>query len=381
MTDETQRARFDPTAEDGDGSSKLEEGVALCLSGGGYRAMLFHCGTLLRLNEMGALKGLKRVSSVSGGSLTAGLLGLRWSELGFSEGVAEHLRVRVVDPILEFSRRTIDISAVVTGLALPFVSVADRVESAYRELFGTSTLQDLPDDSGPRFIINATNMQSGVLFRFSRPYAGDYRIGRIKNPTISVARAVAASSAFPPFLSPVILKPRGVEWLQGDQRYANLRARIVLSDGGVYDNLGLETAFKRYKTLIVSDGGQGMAPEKAPGEDWARHSKRAFELVDNQVRSLRKRILIEAFRSKERSGAYFGMRSDPSEFPVTPIASIDAARARQLADTPTRLASLDPLYARRLVNYGYAISDIAYRSWLNPSQKAPTTLPYPDEGI
>jgi NTE family protein len=56
-----------------DPNTPLQDGVALCLSGGGYRAMLFHVGAIWRLNELGYLdRGkLKRVSSVSGGSLTA----------------------------------------------------------------------------------------------------------------------------------------------------------------------------------------------------------------------------------------------------------------------------------------------------------------------
>lgn len=45
----------------------LEDGTALCLSGGGYRAMLFHIGVLWRLNEIGWLPKLDRISSVSGG--------------------------------------------------------------------------------------------------------------------------------------------------------------------------------------------------------------------------------------------------------------------------------------------------------------------------
>jgi NTE family protein len=45
-------------------------GIALCLSGGGFRAMLFHLGTLWRLNEFGYLPKLKLISSVSGGSIT-----------------------------------------------------------------------------------------------------------------------------------------------------------------------------------------------------------------------------------------------------------------------------------------------------------------------
>ena len=52
----------------------FEDGVALSLSGGGYRAMVFHVGALWRLNEVGLLSKLKRISSVSGGSITAGAL-------------------------------------------------------------------------------------------------------------------------------------------------------------------------------------------------------------------------------------------------------------------------------------------------------------------
>ena len=71
---------------DDDGFSRPRPGVALCLSGGGYRAMVFHLGVLWRLNELGYLARLDRISSVSGGSITAGLLGLRWGRLDFAGG-------------------------------------------------------------------------------------------------------------------------------------------------------------------------------------------------------------------------------------------------------------------------------------------------------
>jgi NTE family protein len=63
-----------------------DKGIALCLSGGGYRAMLFHLGTLWRLNELGYLKKLNRISSVSGGSITAVVLGYHWDKLAFNDG-------------------------------------------------------------------------------------------------------------------------------------------------------------------------------------------------------------------------------------------------------------------------------------------------------
>jgi Patatin-like phospholipase len=76
------------------------DGTALCLSGGGYRAMLFHLGALWRLNELAILKDLDRVSSVSGGSITAAVLGMNWSRLGFDQaGVGQQFHEAVVDPI------------------------------------------------------------------------------------------------------------------------------------------------------------------------------------------------------------------------------------------------------------------------------------------
>src|SRR5918996_6204949 len=66
-----------------DDPKKPEKGIALCLSGGGYRAMLFHLGALWRLNELGYLLKLNRISSVSGGSITSGVLAVSWSHLAF----------------------------------------------------------------------------------------------------------------------------------------------------------------------------------------------------------------------------------------------------------------------------------------------------------
>jgi NTE family protein len=136
-------------------------GIALCLSGGGYRAMLFHVGVLWRLNEAGMLPRLDRISSVSGGSITAGVLAMNWTRLQFSESaIAQAFGSQVVTPIREMAARTIDTTAALVGIALPLVSVSDHVVKAYRKyLFGETTLQDLPDQ--PRFVINATNVEAG----------------------------------------------------------------------------------------------------------------------------------------------------------------------------------------------------------------------------
>jgi NTE family protein len=98
-------------------------GVALCLSGGGYRAMLFHLGALWRLNELGWLAKLDRISSVSGGSITAATLALHWTSLGFDNGVATEFEAQLVDPIRAFAARTVDVGAVLRGLLIPGRSI------------------------------------------------------------------------------------------------------------------------------------------------------------------------------------------------------------------------------------------------------------------
>lgn len=95
-------------------------GIGLCLSGGGYRAMLFHLGTLWRLNSVGYLPKIGRVSSVSGGSITAGMLGLAWSSLAFDDnGVGQRFEEEVVTPIRRLASTTIDVQSVVRGLFGP----------------------------------------------------------------------------------------------------------------------------------------------------------------------------------------------------------------------------------------------------------------------
>jgi NTE family protein len=137
---------------------------------------------------------------------------------------------------------------------------------------------------------------------------GDYRVGLVERPNVSLAAAVAASSAFPPVLSPseLDIEQPVVNTPGADLHEEPYTKTAVLSDGGVYDNLGLETITKRYATLLVSDAGQKIAPDENPHRDWARHSLRVLDTVDNQVRSLRKRHLIDSYERKDHTGTYWG---------------------------------------------------------------------------
>ena len=335
-----------------DEPERLEPGVALCLSGGGYRAMLFHVGVIWRLNELRYLTKLDRVSSVSGGSITAGVLGLNWRKLQFDDdGFAGNLDEQFVQPLRKLASKTIDKDAVFRGILLPG-TIAERIAGAYRKhVFGKAGLQDLPDK--PRFVFNATNIQTG--------------------------------SAFPPILSPVELHldPADFDPAQrGPRHEPPYTTDVVLADGGVYDNLGLETAWKRYTTILVSDGGGKMGPQPKPKHDWARHAYRTLGIIDTQVRNLRKRQVVGGYLNGDRHGTYWGIRSHIGDYgpPAGSLPCPDASALR-LAQTATRLAHMDDTVQERIINWGYAICDAGMRRWVEPDAPAPTDFPYPAAGV
>jgi NTE family protein len=362
---------------------KPETGTALCLSGGGYRAMLFHAGVLWRLYEVRLLQDVQRLSSVSGGSITAGVLALKWRQLSFDPvRLTSDFVPLVVSPIRALADETIDADAIFWGVALPG-RVSDRVAKAYdMHLFKGATLQDLPD--APRFVINATNVQSGAIWRFMKPYMRDYRVGEVKNPKIPLAQAVAASSAFPPVLSPFEMRLDANAFTPDsghDLQRKPFTTHVFLTDGGVYDNLGLETAWKRYQTVLVSDGGGKLQPDEEPKSDWARHSYRVLDLIDNQVRSLRKRQVIDSYKSGVRKGAYWGIRTNIADYKLADPLDCPHDRTLALAEIPTRLKRLDDNVQERLINWGYAVCDAALRKHVDPQIRKPTGFPFPAAGV
>ena len=342
-------------------------GVGLSLSGGGYRAMVFHLGALRRLNEAGRLVGLTRVGSVSGGSITAGVLALAWTDLAFdADGVAQRFGELVEEPVLRLASTTVDVPAVLRGMVRGGAS--HWVQRAYdRHLFHGATLQDLPaDDDGPRFMILATNLSTGTLWRFSRPYMRDWRTEPVENPTLPLAHAVAASSAFPPVLSPCRLS------LPGGQV-------VTLTDGGVFDNLGLEPVLKRCATVYVSDGGGTFAEQPRPPGDWVRGTVRVLNTIDVQVRRLRRRQVVGALESGERDGAFWAVNTLQASY-ASPASTLPCPREQTLAlaATPTRLAKMPAPTRHRLANWGYAVADAALRTHVDPGLPEPAGFPYPN---
>ena len=376
----TNPSLLSPVHDHPDDPNQPQDGIALCLSGGGYRAMLFHLGSLWRLNELRYLKKLNRVSSVSGGSITSGVLALNWSKLGFdANGFAQNFDDQVTKPIRGMASHSIDLSSIVGGL---FGGVSKHVVDHYNQyLYNHAPLKNLPDDTqGPRFVFNATSLQTGVLWRFSKPYMGDWKVGLIRNPDVELATAVAASSAFPPLLSPCVvpLNPNSfdpnIQAARGVT--SDFRKQAVLADGGVYDNLGLETAWKHNKTILVSNGGGALDLEADPKHDWVSQTNRVLLTIYNQVVTLRTRDIVELYQLHQRDGVYWGIISDITHYGLPNALVCPLEATTKLAETATRLTAMDNNLQQQLIDWGYAVCDAGMRRWVVPDAPAPAQSPY-----
>lgn len=339
------------------------DGTGLALSGGGYRAMLFHAGALWRLNELGWLPKLGTVSSVSGGSIAAGVLAHAWHRLCFGDdGVAVNFGEEVVAPLRKLARTNVDIPVTVKAMLIPWRSAGEGLARVYaKRLFGNCCLEDL-DPAGPQFVFTATNLQDGQLWWFFRQHGPHGRI--------PLATAVAASSAFPPMLSPVVLP---------DPHRPD--RRIVLSDAGVYDNLGLDPIENQCATVLVSDAGKRMRPVKNPKRDWLRQLVRVMTVTDNQVRELRTGTLLKSYQDKVFAGTYWASSSDITNFELPDALDAPAARTAELAKTATRLTRFAEPLQERLINWGYAVCDAGMRRWVCPETTSRPAFPYPGSGV
>ncbi|MEJ8810338.1 patatin-like phospholipase family protein [Variovorax ureilyticus] len=359
-----------------------KEGIALALSGGGFRAVLFHVGVLRRLNELGVLARLARISSVSGGSITAGHLALRWSHLGFDANAqASNFIDEVEAPLRDFCSRNIDVGSVISGALNPFRSAGEEVANAYRKHLGMdASLQDLPD--APRFVFNATNYATGVSFRFSKPFAGDYRIGLIRQPRFDVATAVACSSAFPPVLAPIELEvdPALFEKTDGADLWPqeDFRRRLLLADGGVYDNLGLETVWGRYATVLASDAGKPFELDAGMASLAPKQIFRVMDIGLNQALALRKRMLIREYEQKTVAGAFWAINTPIQDFEAPGALPVSAQKIADLSSIRTRLDRFTEQEQCELINWGYAVSDAAVRARAPEivTHPLPAALPY-----
>jgi NTE family protein len=345
------------------------DGTALCMSGGGYRAALFHLGALRRLNELGVLSQIDTFTSVSGGSIMAAQLAtfLAGAEAtagkpidGFDPGVAEPMRA--------FAGRDVRTGAALARLHprnwLTPGAQSEALAAAYAQGPAPGKLADLPEK--PRFVFLASDM------RFRDQWVFDTGLRRVGSSAAghqplgdwTLAQAVAASSCVPGAFGAVHTRHepsalKGGSYAEPDRD--RLVGEIDLSDGGMFDNLGLEPVWRDHKTLLVSDAAPSFKPD--PDVGWLWSALRQGVILLEQATEVRKRWLVASFIEEKLEGAYWGIASRPASYelePGPPAYSYPLIRDF-IAPVRIDLDVFTPGEMAVLENHGYLMTDIAVR--------------------
>lgn len=343
--------------------------IALALSGGGIRAALTGLGTLRLLCDVGRLGDVRHISSVSGGSIVAGLVACRWHRLradGFSPSAFDQ---HVMAPFLQLViRRSMQRDLLIRSwrALAPGTSrtdlFADLLASA---LFGQTQLHELPQ--GTWFEINAANLTAGTRFRFTQDLVGDYITGSAPSDAakLRVSDAVAWSCAVPGLFNSTVLSALPLPCME----------RVgppELVDGGVYDNLGSDALKNRPEMpelycIVVNAGGSFDPSPRVARIPLVSDLWRANGVLYQQVASVRSRLLFGTFTNSEPTaidGCIFGLRSPyPRDVPpcnagllaefarLNPVDS--EALVAEMALYPTNLKRVDEITARRLIYRGW----------------------------
>ncbi|MYN04557.1 patatin-like phospholipase family protein [Pseudoduganella sp. DS3] len=319
--------------------------IGLTLSGGGFRAAAFHLGVLRELRARKLLDKIDLISCVSGGSIAGAFLALHWHD---------PLALDKLDRYL--ATRSIAVGSVIGGTLDPFHTRLDKLAETYeRDLFHGKKLGDLAE--GPRIYVNSTNLATGNMFSFiagarGKSEMGDYELGFVEAPHFPIARAVAASSAFPPVFPPLRLDEKVY-------KHAAQCDYVTLSDGGVYDNLGINpglAALNKLDYLLVSDGGKPYAIKTEPTESGALVLKEGLDIMMEQIRGLQ----FDRLEHRHKAGAgprplWFSIDSEEGE--STPGDSVFAS------SIATNLKALKDAERAVLARHGGALVAARIQRW------------------
>jgi len=357
-------------------------GLAICLSGGGFRASIFHAGALRRLNELGLLSSADSISCVSGGSIIGGYLAYALvNGLQAVDGKYQDFD-HVLDEFLPFISR--DIRTLPALSRIKFWQSPGKapraIERYYEKLVGKTPLTALPER--PKFIFCATDLFFATSWVCQRSRIGDYACGYVKPPPPewTIAKAIALSSCFPPVFDPAWPNLRADQFVamtdpdgnkrelspEESDRLREARSKLTLTDGGVYDNLGLEPVWKRHATVLVSDGGKPLQQKYVPP---GLRLMRYGEVIQNQVLALRKRWLIDIYRRAKIdpaadvfTGAYWGIMSATANYRANAGYGYSKGLAARIADMRTDLNAFSPNEVAVLDKHGYELADIAVKT-------------------
>jgi NTE family protein len=306
--------------------------VGLCLSGGGFRAALYGLGVLRYLAEADVLAHTTVACGVSGGSVAAAALVAAVADDPDALRRERFLK-SVYDPFI----------ARVTGTNLRNRALAAwaRERMVLRgqprnvvlgEAIGKSlyphvgALADLPDQ--PQLVVTATDLASGRAFRFSQAFIGSFDWGYAPTPpNLKLATAIAASASAPPAFPPLQLETVDL----GLPR--NPPPILSVTDGGVYDNLGVEWfqgwgSARRPDAAVTADflvvvNASGPLPVTRRAFSGVRALNRSRTVQYAQTQATRVRWFVTDLEANYRQGSYFGITGDPRRYRLPDGAPID----------------------------------------------------------
>ncbi len=352
--------------------------IGVALSGGGFRAVAFHLGVLRALHDRGILGHVEVLSTVSGGSLIGAMWAYSDDEFAtFDQRVTNLLRSglnwRIARRVL-VSKRTLPIlvSAIASAagrIATMAGTAAQRIgrwltrrprtnrseplprqwmnrTTAVRDVF-TRILGDSPISEPKRelhVILNACDLRSGSAFRFGSVESGCSRYGRLTDNDVPVSLAVAASAAYP-----VALPALDIRWSFTD-RNGTTAQRLLLTDGGVFDNLGTSALepdrSPAYSTnvhpvdyIISADAGHGLMDTNRYPIWWAGRMKRSFESVYRKVQDTGKGLIYRHGELGNLKGfvlPFLGQQDSRLGAIIPP----DLVRREEVIDYPTNFSRM-----------------------------------------
>jgi NTE family protein len=367
-------------------------GKALALSGGGYRAALFDLGALRRLNELGVLTRLDTITSVSGGSVASAQLArhrLEHPEDWKAKRPIARFEEEIAEPLRECARHDIRTRAVLARF-YPWnwfragISIDELAQRLIDGPAGHHALSKLKDD--PSFVFCATELRFRTQWQFD---TGKGRIGSELagfTPISSywtLARSAAASAAFPFAFPPVRVPPeaRPPGTYTGPDRDELVR-RLQLTDGGLYDNMGLEPVWRDHEAVLVSDASPTFKYAPAVfGLAWSG-LRYAVTLLE-QTTDVRKRWLISSFLRGDLAGTYWGIGSLPGHYghDSEPKAYSDDFVADYISQVRIDFDAFSDGEICVLENHGYLLAEIAMRTHAKELVEGPwpePQVPHPD---
>jgi predicted acylesterase/phospholipase RssA len=336
--------------------------IGLALSGGGFRATMFHLGVVRFLADSGLLAKIPNICSVSGGSILAAHVSQTWAAYVQGGDVFKTAAKRVVEAIETGLRERVIIRLPFVWLFswLPYCGRFNAtwlLKRQYNQLLFKGAGFDTLDMMGARLHLlstNLTNPKSAFCFTAQHcehhPNQGAAPFGP---GAYELAGGVAASSAFPGIFPPLQLRPGELGAAQGDFG----GSRIFLTDGGVYDNLGIRALRDLHKTvdfdlMLISDAGAKQDAMYDTNYLWTfNYVPRLIDVMGERIRSLE------------------SVQADPAEcicsiHTVINGSPVDLEIQGALGKVRTDLDAFSPLLIRSLVVHGQIVARAAVVGFL-----------------